>query len=46
MANLPEPFGKNPGPKFVQSIVRNNNAKKSGKSVPDSQKQAPGKKGK
>ena len=45
MANLPEPFKKaDKTSKMVQGIVRNNSAKKSGKEVPDFQKQTPGKK--
>lgn len=43
MASLPEPFKKkNEGGKFVQSIVRNNNEKKSGKEIPKSQRDRPG----
>jgi len=44
MPEMPKFGEKKPGPKFVQNMIRNNNSQKSGKTTPDSQKQAPGKK--
>lgn len=46
MATRPEPFKKGPASKMVQTMIRNNNESKSGQSVPDSQKNRPGQKGK
>ena len=45
MPEMPK-FGakKDSGGKFVQNMIKNNNSSKSGKTTPDSQKQAPGKK--